>query len=186
LPQLHSIVLANMTLKVNRVQTDATGWAGQATFEELGKQAFERPMMQSHTIEFATPTAFHRGGLSVPMPLPELVFGNLVQAWNQFSPVALPVMMNVFVEQCVGVAKHRIATRMMMISGQERQVGFVGSVEFMVMGQEKSGYSEQEYRLCVQSLELLTKYAFYVGVGVRTAVGMGQVRQIEGEMRQER
>src|SRR5207247_1043338 len=100
----------------------------------------------------------------------------LIHAWNLFSPLPLPVPLLEFVERCVGVARHRIATRMVQFGDSERQIGFTGMSSFILMRRERTGLSVDEYRQRAQTLNLLTQFAFYTGVGVRTAVGMGQVR----------
>jgi CRISPR-associated endoribonuclease Cas6 len=180
-PTLQIIKLAGIDLAVRRVLTDKHEWAGQSDFESLARRIFDENPERAPGFEFATPTAFHSGGLSVPLPLPGLIYGSLVLAWNTFSPVALPVTMGDFVDQCIGVARHRIASRMVRIGEQEQQVGFTGKVQFVVVPQAKSGFSVDEYRVRLQMLELLTQFAFYVGVGVRTTVGMGQMRPLHAD-----
>jgi CRISPR-associated endoribonuclease Cas6 len=40
-------------------------------------------------LHFATPTTFRSAGKHVPLPLPELVFGSLLDRWQAFAPVAV-------------------------------------------------------------------------------------------------
>jgi CRISPR-associated endoribonuclease Cas6 len=183
LPQLEAgqtIRLANIELKIGRILTENHPWAGQSDLERLAQDAFEpNKVLPMPGFEFATATAFHSGGLAVPLPVPSFVFGSLINAWETFSPVALPVQVGDFVEQYVAVARHRIATRIVGFGEKERHVGFVGTANFAILPLEKTNRTADEYRQRVQAITLLTQFAFYVGVGIRTAVGMGQVRPIE-------
>ncbi len=176
LPNLSSAIrLAGTEIKVTAVDGGEHSWSGQSDFETLARQAFDAEP-QRLGLEFATPTAFHREGLIVPLPLPSLVYGSLIHAWDLFSPVSLPIPLRDFVERYVGIARHRIATRMVQFGDSEQHIGFTGTCSYALMRQERTGLSVDEYRQRAQTLALLTRFAFYTGVGVRTAVGMGQVR----------
>jgi CRISPR-associated endoribonuclease Cas6 len=144
----------------------------------LAHEAFDGLTHNPPSFEFATLTTFHQNGLSVPLPLPLLVYGSLVQAWNTFSPVPLPVQLNDFLQNCVGISRHKIATGRVSFAALEQHIGFKGSIHYIFLPQDKTPYSPDEYRLRLQTINLLTKFAFYVGVGVRTTVGMGQVRPL--------
>jgi CRISPR-associated endoribonuclease Cas6 len=90
-----TIRLADADAIITEAMTENHPWAGQADFETLAHSAFApdaAPPLR-HTLEFATPTVFHRAGLAIPLPIPKLVFGSLIRAWNTFSPVPLPVQM---------------------------------------------------------------------------------------------
>jgi CRISPR-associated endoribonuclease Cas6 len=176
LPNLNGTIrLAGTEVSVKQVDTDGHPWAGRSDFEVLARQSFDTEPRR-YRIEFATPTAFHRDGLIVPLPLPLLVYGSLIHAWNLFSPLPLPVPLLEFVERHVGIARHRIATRMVQFGDSEQHIGFTGTSSFILLRPERTGLSADEYRQRAQLLNLLTRFAFYTGVGVRTAVGMGQVR----------
>jgi CRISPR-associated endoribonuclease Cas6 len=179
LPQIEQqpIRLAEVRVKVTGVDIENHAWAGQSDFETLAYCAFDRETSQFR-MEFATPTAFHRAGLTIPLPLPPLVYASLIQGWNAFSPLPLPVKLMDFVESHIGIARHRIVTQMAQFGERERHVGFTGTTQFVVAPQARTTLSADAYRQIIQTLDLLTEFAFYAGVGVRTAVGMGQVRPI--------
>ena len=179
LPQLNqgdtSLHLAGAEIRVTGVDSAAHEWAGRSDYETLARAAFDSPRLQVD-FEFATPTAFHHNGLVIPLPLPALVYGSLIQAWNSFSPLPLPVSLDGFAGRSVGIARHRIATRMVQFGPAEQHLGFTGSAHYTVMPQAQTGLTPDEYRQRVQILDLLGRFAFYAGVGQRTPVGMGQVR----------
>jgi CRISPR-associated endoribonuclease Cas6 len=178
LPELRGpLRLAGSELTVTGFEIEKHPWAGQSAFETLARCAFDAAEPPSHlNLEFATPTAFHRDGLTIPLPLPALVYGGLIHTWNLFSPLPLPVPLLDFVERSVGIARHRLATRMVQFGNSERHIGFTGAASFVLLG--RTNLPMSEYRQRAQALDLLTRFAFYTGVGVRTAVGMGQVRPI--------
>jgi CRISPR-associated endoribonuclease Cas6 len=173
-----SLKLAGVEIGIRAVETATHAWAGCSDYETLARLAFESESLPAPGFEFDTPTTFHHDGLAVPVPLPSLVYGSLIRAWDSFSPLPLPTSLLPFVERCVGIARHRIATRMVQFGGSERHVGFIGTACYVVVPQPSSGLSPGEYRQRVQLLDLLTRFAFYSGVGARTAVGMGQVRPL--------
>ncbi len=65
-------------------------WAAETTYEEMAVQHLtgEAPPARV-ALHFATPTTFRSGGRNVPLPLPGLVFGSLLERWNRFAPVEL-------------------------------------------------------------------------------------------------
>jgi CRISPR-associated endoribonuclease Cas6 len=181
LPDLKgSIVLAGTEIEIASVNTEAHPWSGRSDFETLARQAFESVPDRLHVyLEFATPTTFHRQEIAVPLPLPELVYASLIRAWDDLSPVPLPVPLLDFVEQFVGLAGFRLSTRIVQFGTNERHVGFMGSARYISVPRDKTGLTLDEYRQRIQAIDLLTRFAFYTGIGARTAVGMGQVRAHE-------
>jgi CRISPR-associated endoribonuclease Cas6 len=179
------IRLAGVNAELVGAMTENHPWAGQADFETLAHAAFdpEAAPPLGHSLEFVTPTVFHRAGMAIPLPIPTLVFGSLIRAWNIFSPVALPIQMHDFVEKYVGVARHKITTQFVQFGTSERHIGYVGTVRYIIMPLEKTALSADEYRQRVQVIDMLARFAFYAGVGARTAVGMGQVRPVSERVR---
>ena len=168
---------ANIEVRFGSPQIENHPWARRSDYEQLARTAFADSLTEPLTpgFEFGTPTTFHSGGLNVPLPLPSLVYGSLIQAWNTFSPVALPVSLQPFVADYVAIARHRISTRSVK-SGDQLHVGFTGTVRYALVRQEKTGLSPDEYRRHVQVINLLAQFAFYAGVGAHTSMGMGQAR----------
>ena len=66
-------------------------WTGQTSYEHLAARHLlaSEQLPRTVELEFASPTAFHSKGATMPVPLPELVFGSLVDRWNAFSPITL-------------------------------------------------------------------------------------------------
>lgn len=145
-------------------------WAGYGAFAAL--HAAARPAAQI-TLEFATPTAFAQGtrgdgrarlGL---LPLPETVFKSLARRWNELAP-QLPLDLDALVEAARDtlVSRYELATRQLSL-GKGPQKGFVGSCTY-----EPPPDPPQ-----ARALALLADAAFFLGVGTKTARGMGLCRR---------
>jgi CRISPR-associated endoribonuclease Cas6 len=145
-------------------------WAGVTDYETLAANCLlpgEAPPARA-TLDFASPTGFRSSGQVVPLPLPDLVYGSLLDKWNAFAPLALPDEMRRFGAECVAVSRYRLRTRAVRAKGRSLQIGFVGQCSFTALNRD---------RYWVSVLQLLTDFAFYAGVGYQTTVGLGQARR---------
>jgi len=169
-PPAH-IELDRATLSVTSATTDATAheWAGQTTYDALAARRLlpGAPSSPYATLRFHSPTGFRSGGQTVPVPLPGLVFGSLVERWNAFAPVAVADEMRRFAEECLAISRYQLSTRALPAKGRPAQIGCVGWCRYTATHRDR-------YWLGV--LQLLTEFAFYAGVGYQTAAGMGQAR----------
>ena len=104
------------------------------------------------------------------IPLPGLVFGSLVERWNTFSPVVLSPEMRRFGEEVMAISRYRLASQTVESKAGGLRVGGMGTVTYRALGGDR-------YWLGV--MHMLASFAFYSGVGVQTATGMGQARCVE-------
>lgn len=149
---------------------DVDRWAGETTYEELADDyllASKSPDRRTK-IWFVSPTTFRSGGQTVPVPLPDLVYGSLVETWNAFSPVAVSEDARRFAEECLAISRYRLSTRAVSGKGGSVHIGFVGECQYTTLRYD---------RYWQGVIQLLTDYAFYSGVGYRTTAGMGQARR---------
>jgi len=148
-------------------------WAGYSSWAQLAVEA--RPE-QEITLEFASPTAFGFGQKDwgkqvVVLPEPRLVFGSLARSWNELSPPGLQVDRNAlkaYTEEHVVVKRLRGLETQMLCFRRSPQVGFVGQVTYGLMADNEPA--------CCQ-FNGLADFAFFAGVGIKTTMGMGQVRR---------
>ncbi len=181
--------LHDQLFRVERIIIDkqSNRWTGTDDYAGLLEQYTVRPSrsrqaMRRLSFNFAAPTSFKKTGVSfddqpdhkiesqqMPLPLPDLVFGSLITRWSAFSSVALHPDLARFVAECVVISQHRIQTRYISFERSARggTVGFVGDVTFNVL-------SGDPYWLGL--LNMLAAFAVYSGIGVRTTMGLGQVR----------
>ena len=142
-------------------------WAGYTGWGELLERA---PAAETIILQFASPTAFRRGDLDLPLPLPELVFGGYLSKWQAFSPIPLDQTLfeKEFFTRHIGVKEHRIRT-LPFHDGRVIVPGFVGQVTFLIKGLPEE---------LVRQINVLADFAFYAGTGRKTTHGMGMTRRI--------
>jgi CRISPR-associated endoribonuclease Cas6 len=152
------------------LDADVDRWAGETTYEALADDYLlaSRSPARRAKLRFASPTAFRSGGQTVPLPLPDLVYGSLVDTWNAFSPVAVSEEARRFGEECLAISRYRLSTRAVAGKGGSVHIGFVGECQYTALRHD---------RYWQGVIQLLTDYAFYAGVGYRTTAGMGQARR---------
>ena len=146
----------------------SSSWAGCTNWEELLEKA---PAERTITLQFASPTAFRRGDLDLPLPIPELVFGSYLAKWQAFSPIPLDRVFSEpgFFTRHIGVKEHRIRT-LPFYDGRVIVPGFVGKCTFIIKGN-----LEEEI---IRQINCLADFAFYAGTGRKTTHGMGMTRRV--------
>lgn len=165
-------VLDNQRFQVAETVCDPARhlWTGCTSYEALAAATLtdERPAPLV-TLEFASPTAFKSKEMTMPVPLPGLVFGSLVERWNAFSPVTLSPDARRFGEEMVAISRYRLESRTVEQKNQGLRIGGVGEVTYRAL-------SHDRYWLGV--MHMLADFALYGGVGLQTATGMGQARRV--------
>ncbi len=113
---------------------------------------------------FLTPTSFRSGGMTVPFPLPELLFGSLLDRWNAWSPVTLPPETRRFAKECIAVSRYRLRTKALAGRGERIHRGAVGRCTYAALNRD---------RYWCSAISTLSAFAFYSGAGYQTTQGMG-------------
>ncbi len=121
-------------------------------------------------LRFTTPTAFAQGGITLPLPVPTLMFRSWLERWNNFAPVYLGGdELIAYLSNAVLLKHHKIQTRSWQL--QRGYVnGFVGDVTLQVFNRADS--------LLANVANLLVQYAQFAGTGIKTRLGMGQTQSI--------
>jgi CRISPR-associated endoribonuclease Cas6 len=146
-------------------------WSGTSSFQELSapfllaKQAAPRRL----TLQFTAPTTFKSGGRHIPIPLPGLVFGSLLDKWNAFAPVTFPPEARRFAEECLAVSKYRLSSRRVPVKSGGLRMGAVGEITYTSINYD---------RYWMSVMAVLAAYAIYSGVGAGATMGLGQCREI--------
>jgi CRISPR-associated endoribonuclease Cas6 len=146
-------------------------WTGQTSYEELAAAALPHAdrLPRALTLEFVSPTAFKSQEMQMPLPLPGLVFGSLVERWNAFSAVALDPDLRRFANERVAISRYRLESWPMPTKNGALRIGGVGQVTYTALDAD---------RYALAALNILADFARYSGVGVQTATGMGQCRRV--------
>lgn len=168
-----TIELDHVRLPVESATVDpaAHPWAGTATFEDLARPYLLRREQSPRRVElrFASPVTFRQNGLSVPLPLPDLVFGGLADRWNAFSPIAIAPEVRRYAASCVALSGFRLISRGLPHKDGGLQIGAVGRARYVAV---------QYDRYWMATLGLLADFALYAGVGRLTTTGLGQARRV--------
>ncbi len=153
---------------------DADPWQGQTTYADLASPWLtarcEPP--RRLTFHFASPTTFKTRGQHVPVPLPGWVFGSLLTRWNAFAPIALPEDFHRFAEEMIAISRYRLQSAVVPLKNGGRRIGGVGEATYRALRYDR-------YWLSVMAT--LARFARFSGVGVGTAMGLGQCRWREAE-----
>lgn len=168
--------LFDVPFKVRSFTTDPAEhlWAGQDNYEAISMRRMLTPAPASRiTLRFASPTTFNLSGRKMPLPLPELVFGSLLQRWNNSAPMALDLETRRYATENLYPAFYRLNTHLVNFV-EFRETGFVGVCEF---------HATTTDRYWLGSINTLADFAFYAGVGHRATMGMGQTRWLESRSR---
>jgi CRISPR-associated endoribonuclease Cas6 len=145
------------------------GWAGAQGYADLMAPVVQRTktLPTRWTLEFASPVTFRQQGRNQPLPLPELVFGSLLERWNAFAPLALPDEVRRFAAECLAVSRFELQSVRGTTKNRAFQVGAVGQMTYVATVKD---------RYWLACLETLAQFAFFSGVGAGTARGYGQTR----------
>ena len=149
-------------------------WANATTYEALSAPWLlgRVPPEPRFKFQFASPTTFKSQKKHVPVPLPALVFGSLLEKWNAFAPVALPPEARRFAEECLALARYSLRTHMANAKEGGLRTGAVGVAYYTAINHD---------RYWLSLMNLLADFAFYAGVGAGTTMGLGRCRRLSGE-----
>lgn len=165
--------LANHPFAVVNACCDASqdGWSGRTTYETLAAAQLLQTGGLPHkvTLQFHSPTSFQSRSMHVPAPLPNLVFGSLVDRWNAFSPVTLSPDVRRFGEELVALSHYRLESQVVQQKSGAPIIGGIGRATYTALGGD---------RYWLATMQMLADFALYSGVGVKTTIGMGQVRRV--------
>lgn len=149
-------------------------WAGWTTWETLATAA--RPA-QYINLQFATPTAIGQGSDDAGkprvelLPQPAAIFASLARRWNDLAPAELHTDLAAVraAAETALVADYELRTiTVAMAKGLTK--GFYGQVSYELRG------SEAQRQLLAQ----LADASLFLGVGMKTARGMGLCRRLIG------
>ena len=162
------------TLRVEAATWDGEvqPWAGSAAYDAFAAShlAAAEPPDRQVTLQFTSPTAFRTQGRHMPLPLPDLVFGSLAERWNAFAPVAFPAEVRRYAAECLAISRFDLSSRATPGKEGGLRVGGVGQITYATLNYD---------RYWMSLLHALAAFALFSGVGVSTALGMGQCRKIE-------
>ncbi|RCK74879.1 MAG: CRISPR repeat RNA endoribonuclease Cas6 [Anaerolineae bacterium] len=148
-------------------------WRSQADYSTLASPyllAAQSPPRRLR-LQFASPTTFKSNEQHLPLPLPRLVFGNLLERWNAVAPLAFPPELQRYIDQCLTLNRYDLRTRAVTLKEGLLRVGMVGWAEFATLNYD---------RYWMSLIATLARFALYSSVGAGVSLGLGQIRWLEG------
>lgn len=149
----------------------ANGWAALHSY-----QALSAPYLLSRqeaprrlTLQLASPTGFRSNGRQIPLPLPGLVFGSLLERWNAFAPIAFPPEARRYAEECLVINRFELRSHGIPTKGGGIRLGAVGVVSYSSLNYDRYWMS-----VCA----ILADFALFAGVGAGVSQGLGQCRRL--------
>jgi CRISPR-associated endoribonuclease Cas6 len=183
------IEIDNYGWRVRSVAQDTSEhpWASQTEVDALIQRHHTTPVPQSVGLDFISPTTFHSESLHVPLPIPALVFRSIGERWNHLTGVPLSDLLPLFAQQFLEVAGASIDTRSVMFRDTPF-IGFEGRVRYQINGTNE-GLARRDpatfatlmnaHAEMARAVAMLTEFATYCGVGVKTTAGLGMARSIQ-------
>ncbi len=149
-------------------------WACATTYQQLSAPLLlaKQPAPRRITLQFTSPTTFKSNEKHIPIPLPELVFGSLLERWNAFAPIAFPPETRRYAAECLAIGRYHLSSRPVPTKSGGMRIGAVGRV----------GYTTLNYdRYWMSVIAVLAAFALFAGVGAGTTMGLGQCRPVAEE-----
>lgn len=149
-----------INLRENRILLDTS-------YEKLADEIFPNSQIpRGADFTFMTATSFKRAGNYVIFPENFLIVQSLLQRWNIFSPY-MKIEDNNLAEKLANFCKiSRYDLHSGKFSLEKKNItGFVGKISVSFFGND----------MVNKILALLTNFAQFSGVGVKTALGMGAI-----------
>lgn len=172
LSQEKAVLRLNKTeFQISRLVTAPDGpdsWSGFASIDQLETvEVGPGGLPKTCTLQFVTPTFFRQGNRDDPMPMPEYVFGSLADRWQVVapSPDYDSKAFRQLIRDNVTVSHFRGETVSADIGDKMRRTGFVGEVTY-----------RPHDGMVLAYCNILSRAAFFTGVGAKTSRGMGLVR----------
>lgn len=156
--------LGNGKILIEKVDIQKSSQADFTSFEEILSRVKDDKTI---ALEFCSPTSFRSRGEQKLFPLPELVFSSLLKKWNTFSEIKIPQEIEKEFEK-IRVTRFRLKTELVNFS-EYKIIGFIGKVVY-----ELPETIDKETK---KTINALSDFAFYSGVGYKTTIGMGQARR---------
>lgn len=161
---------------------------GYTSFAEIVEEVKRIPLGEniSFTLDFTSLTTFNRSSQRqgeystyyARLPLPQYLFTGLARRWQELAPANLAGLVQreaieaYIADEGVVIEDYDLKTHMVRFVNHPQR-GFVGNCTYILRGPEAPATEDAPLTVRQQIL-LLTRLAFYTGIGYKPAMGMGQ------------
>lgn len=167
------IRLQDNTFKISAIyatNSKNNEWSAYRTYEYIYNNTYNDIEIR---LEFKSPTAFKRINIAYLFPEPRLVFGSLLKKWNEYSPYQVQNSIMDNIENDVIVSGYKLQTKALHYRNKNKEYivkGFVGIVDYKIRSRNEE---------IIKTINLLSDFAIFSGVGHKTPMGMGQTRRLQ-------
>jgi CRISPR-associated endoribonuclease Cas6 len=163
-------------------------WVGYTSFADIVEEVRRIPLSEQifFTLEFASLTTFNRSGQRegtystyyARLPLPKYLFQGLAKRWQELAPpdmidfIQIEAIEAYISDDGVVIDDYELKTHVVRFVNHP-QHGFVGRCTYVLRGPDAPVIEGSPFTIRQQIL-LLTRLAFYTGIGYKPAMGMGQ------------
>jgi CRISPR-associated endoribonuclease Cas6 len=146
-------------------------WAALTQYSELAaaRLVSSEAAPRQAVLHFASPTQFHSQERTMPLPLPDLVFGSLADRWNAFAPLVFPPEVKRYAAECLVINRFELSSRPVVIKNGGKRIGAVGTISYATLNYD---------RYWMSLIQTLAAFALFSGVGAGVTMGLGQARQV--------
>jgi CRISPR-associated endoribonuclease Cas6 len=123
------------------------------------------------SLHFLSPTAFHKNGNHMPLPIPENLLHSYLRRWNSFARRQFePDEFSPWVRESIVLLRHNIRSTKAQPGKQGSVTGFTGTIQLGITNKalQNSLYSQLTHALIAA--------APYFGTGHKVTFGLGQTR----------
>ncbi len=147
-------------------------WASLTSYQEMSAPYLlaQKKAPRRVSLKFTSPTSFKSKGMHVPVPMPRLVFGSLLNCWNDFAPIAFPPEVLRYADECLAISRYKLQSRSLPIKSRGLRVGGVGEITYVSLNYD---------RYWMSVIQTLAMFSLFGGVGGGTAMGLGQARIVD-------
>lgn len=126
------------------------------------------------SFDFLSPTAFKSNGTYINIPTPRLIFSGLAKRYDGTCQIHDALYEALFseIEQNITIFSYYLRSTVFHLEGVHIP-SFQGSITLRVTGNETF----------LSYINMLAEYASYAGIGIKTALGMGNVSYHSGSQK---
>jgi CRISPR-associated endoribonuclease Cas6 len=142
-------------------------WSNYCDYKDLKQNTSQSKEIN---FRFFSPTTFKTGDITLPLPIPRLIFSGILKKWNRYaSDLSISEDILHIIENSVAISKHDIQTRALDFEKYALS-GFTGECTLKITGKIS--------RSDIEIINLLSDFAFYSCAGIKSTMGMGQIKRI--------
>ncbi len=161
--EFSTIMLKHHQIKIKIINKNVQ----ELSYDDLIQQTYLSTCPREITLEFISPTAFKQAGEYVMIPTIPLILQSAMKKFDAFSSqteIFSAELLEDLEKHCVLSRYHLRSTRFHLEGN--KVPAFYGSLSYYIKGPQP----------LVNTVHLLCQYGQYAGIGIKSALGMGEMK----------